>query len=299
MNRHRFAAIWLAMVVFAPATPAGDEAPWPEELTNWVKVGDAPVFEGAGGDAWDQKIRERGWILYDSEKKEYVLWYTGYNDSKSQTKFLGRATSKDGLHWTRDPKNPIFDKGWVEDVCVVRRDGKYHMFAEGEKDNAHQLISDDGISWKELGKLDVRTESAHRSVPARSARRRLGSKTTSGDCSMSEWIAASGWRLRRTARSARPARRSRVFSRTRALRSRGDRDQSSDSARRLLLRVLPRQRRPSRQDLDDLPRPLARSYSLGEMPQEPNPRFRRLKRRAGRRAERPAPLYDASEGIRV
>ena len=161
MPKHRLLAalsFTLALAFVSQASLAKADEPWPEELTNWVKVDEKPVFEGAGGDAWDQKIRERGWILYDSDKKEYVLWYTGYNESKTKTRFLGRATSKDGLQWTRDPKNPIFDKGWVEDVCVVKRDKKYYMFAEGEKDNAHQLISDDGISWTELGKLDVRTE---------------------------------------------------------------------------------------------------------------------------------------------
>lgn len=136
----------------------GDDEPWPEDLTNWVKAAEKPVFEGAGGDAWDRNIRERGWILYDADKKEYVLWYTGYNESKSKTRFLGRATSKNGLDFKRDPGNPIYDKGWVEDVCVVKSGGRYHMFAEGEKDQAHQLISKDGRDFAELGRLDVRTE---------------------------------------------------------------------------------------------------------------------------------------------
>ncbi len=113
-----------------------------------------PVFAGEGGDAWDRKIRERGWILVVDGT--YHLWYTGYNDDRSTSKSLGHATSTDGIQWTRDPANPIHDAGWVEDVCVVREGGEYVMFAEGRGDVAHMLTSPDGVRWTERGPLNVR-----------------------------------------------------------------------------------------------------------------------------------------------
>ena len=127
---------------------------FPRELVNWKPIAANPVFKGEWGNAWDQKIRERGFVLFDNG--QYHLWYTGYNDEKSKLRLLGHATSPDGLAWTRDPANPIVGDHWVEDVFVMKHDGSFVMVAEGEKDVAHQLISKDGVHWTELGKLDVR-----------------------------------------------------------------------------------------------------------------------------------------------
>jgi len=131
-----------------------DLGPFPEAIVNWVPDPANPLFQGAGGDAWDAKIRERGWIAFKDGR--YRLWYTGYNEERAPTRLLGLATSPDGLAWTRHPDNPIFDELWVEDMCVVRQDGHYHMFAEGLNDIAHRLVSEDGLHWTEVGRLDVR-----------------------------------------------------------------------------------------------------------------------------------------------
>lgn len=140
------------VLVVGAAVAQADE--FPKALVEWTPVTTEPVFRGAGDNAWDRKIRERGYILV--EDGTYHLWYTGYNDDRAPTKFLGHATSSDGLRWRRDPGNPLFTKSWVEDVCVVHRDGLYVMFAEGKDDIAHQLTSPDGTHWTDLGKLDVR-----------------------------------------------------------------------------------------------------------------------------------------------
>jgi beta-1,2-mannobiose phosphorylase / 1,2-beta-oligomannan phosphorylase len=153
---------WLvrfAMAAFACAVLAGRgrEAradDFPRALVAWSPIAGNPVFEGAGDQAWDRKIRERGYILV--EEGTYHLWYTGYNDDRSPTRFLGHATSPDGLRWTRDPANPVFTGSWTEDVCVLKRDGRYLMFAEGKNDVAHQLVSTDRVHWSDLGALDVR-----------------------------------------------------------------------------------------------------------------------------------------------
>ncbi len=139
----------------APVPATAQEAPpFPAELTQWVPLTDKPVFSGAGGDAWDQKIRERGWIII--ENGTWHLFYTGYNPEKSPRKFLGHATSPDGLAWTRDPANPLLESSWVEDMCVIHKEDTYYMFAEGENDFAHLLTSTDAHTWQEQGPLDVR-----------------------------------------------------------------------------------------------------------------------------------------------
>ena len=63
---------------------------------------------------------------------------------------------RDGIHWTRDPGNPIFAESWVEDMCVVHQDGTYFMVAEGKNDVAHLLKSTDGRKWTDHGSLDIR-----------------------------------------------------------------------------------------------------------------------------------------------
>ena len=154
MRSRRFPCLLalLTTVLVTIGSARGDE--FPRELVEWVPVVADPVFKGAGDDSWDRKIRERGYILV--EDGTYHLWYTGYNDDRSATKFLGHATSPDGLRWTRDPLNPIFVGSWTEDMCVVRDDGRYVMVAEGKDDIAHQLVSPDRVHWTELGSLDVR-----------------------------------------------------------------------------------------------------------------------------------------------
>jgi beta-1,2-mannobiose phosphorylase / 1,2-beta-oligomannan phosphorylase len=149
-------ALVLVAMLGGPAIGGEDDGKaFPRGLVEWTPIAANPVFQGAGDNAWDRKIRERGYVLV--EDGTYHLWYTGYNEDRARTMSLGHATSPDGLRWTRDPANPIFDRSWVEDVCVVRQGGRLVMFAEGKGDIAHQLISPDGLHWDDLGSLDVRT----------------------------------------------------------------------------------------------------------------------------------------------
>ncbi len=142
-------------VILASIAADGPQEPFPRALVEWKPVQAEPVFKGTGDDAsWDKKIRERGYILFD--RGVYHLWYTGYNDAKSPNRFLGHATSPDGLNWTRDSGGPFVPDSWVEDMCVVKHEGMYWMFAEGKNDIAHLLSSPNGRDWTELGPLDVR-----------------------------------------------------------------------------------------------------------------------------------------------
>jgi hypothetical protein len=148
-----------AVLAYLCATPricvqAYAEEEFPQRLVAWTPVEGNPIFQGAGDNAWDRKIRERGYIL--REQNTFHLWYTGYNDDRSPTKFLGHATSLDGLHWTRDPANPVYSGSWTEDVCVLRHNGRLLMFAEGKNDIAHQLTAPDPTHWSDLGPIDVR-----------------------------------------------------------------------------------------------------------------------------------------------
>jgi len=126
---------------------------FPKQLVSFVPYESNPIFTGTGEDTWDKQIRERGYII--REGNTYHLWYTGYSP-KDVTKFLGYATSEDGIKWTRHKENPIYTANWVEDMFVVESKGKYYMFAEGRGDSAHMLVSSDKIHWEERGILDIR-----------------------------------------------------------------------------------------------------------------------------------------------
>jgi sucrose-6-phosphate hydrolase SacC (GH32 family) len=160
------AAFLSAMVGLGAVSPGPQGAPkarsvesraFPPELVSFGPPSPQPLFAGTGGDTWDRRIRERGWIMRDDGG--WHLWYTGYNDARSDSRFLGYATSKDGLSWTRWPGNPLTTTGWVEDMTVVKRGGTYYMFAEGRDDIAHLLTSTDRVTWTEQGGLDIRQAS--------------------------------------------------------------------------------------------------------------------------------------------
>lgn len=154
MHRPRdFVRIFICGLAIATHAAAIDDPPFPKDLADWSPIAENPVFAGQGGDQWDQKIRERGTILVDDGT--WHLWYTGYNPDRSPLRMLGHATSTDGIHWTRDPE-PAHATSWVEDMCVVKADGRFLMFAEGAGDIAHLLESNDGAHWTDLGRLDIR-----------------------------------------------------------------------------------------------------------------------------------------------
>jgi sucrose-6-phosphate hydrolase SacC (GH32 family) len=141
------------MLLFALCAAAQDRS-FPPELVNFQPYGQNPLFTGAGPGHWDQCIRERGWIM--KEDGLYHMWYTGYVPPESNEKHLGYATSPDGITWTRHEANPIYAEKWVEDMTVVKEGDTYYMFAEGVKDRAHWLVSQDRIHWTSRGVLDIR-----------------------------------------------------------------------------------------------------------------------------------------------
>jgi beta-1,2-mannobiose phosphorylase / 1,2-beta-oligomannan phosphorylase len=139
----------------AHSAPSQDE--FPREIVSFERSTNGPVFTGAGPRHWDAAIRERGWIL--AEEGAYHLWYTGYDGTREGNKSLGYATSKDGLHWTRHPENPIYQENWTEDMMVAKHGDTYYMFAEGRHDHAQLLTSKDRIHWQRIGELNIRLAS--------------------------------------------------------------------------------------------------------------------------------------------
>lgn len=136
------------------ATEAPADREFPGELVHFQPLTTNRIFAGTGRDTWDRSIRERSYIQHDGN--QWKMWYNGYNSDRKPTHFLGLATSEDGLTWKRDSDAPIYDQGWIEDVCVIKEAGQYYLFSEGLNDVAHLLRSADGRHWIEQGDLDIR-----------------------------------------------------------------------------------------------------------------------------------------------
>jgi hypothetical protein len=136
--------------------PASIAEEFPAEIVKFKAYEGNPLFKGTGDPkTWDEKIRERGYILREGSK--YYMWYTGYTKATGDSmKYLGLATSYDGIKWTRYAKNPIHSTLWVEDMCVLKEGKTYYMFAESKDDIAHLLTSTDRIHWKDQGAIDIR-----------------------------------------------------------------------------------------------------------------------------------------------
>lgn len=154
-----YSRIWAAPQDSEPKSSHTDQqAKLPNQLTHW-KAGPAanPIFQGRGGEHWDAKIRERGWIVKTGD--QWRLYYTGYNTSKSaktDLRRVGLATSIDGLNWKRASDTPLIKDQWVEDMCVVQHGDQWIMVAEGQNDIAHSFVSSDGLIWHREGPLDIR-----------------------------------------------------------------------------------------------------------------------------------------------
>lgn len=157
----RNAVLWILVLgILVPCVLVqvgmAQDSVFPKSLQRFDAYARNPVFQGRSGQ-WDAKIRERGWIMRIGER--YMMWYTGYNDAQTPVIMkLGVATSTDGLVWQRHG-DPVYDREWVEDMMVVRHDGRFYMFAEGAGDQSQLLVSDNGFDWKRVGTLDVRLTS--------------------------------------------------------------------------------------------------------------------------------------------
>ena len=46
-------------------------------------------------------------------------------------------------------------------MMVIKHQGKWYMVAEGEQDQAQLLTSNDGVTWKREGTLDVRLKNGN------------------------------------------------------------------------------------------------------------------------------------------
>lgn len=120
----------------------------------WERIGANPVLEPTGG--WERNNVMCPHVLY--ENGTFRMWYSG--GEMYEPDAIGYAESEDGIHWRREPTNPVLRPagGWESDrvtaACIVPRESDYLAFyigfAEGfEKAQIGMARSADGIhNWE-------------------------------------------------------------------------------------------------------------------------------------------------------
>jgi hypothetical protein len=112
-----------------------------------VQNDDKPIINTGGRFQWDNMNAEpTGLIKVGSI---YYCWYNNIDCRSAANRQMGLATSTDLLHWTKDPKNPIFGaKGsrpsdfGIFCPSPMKYNNKYYLFACHFVENcAHSVIN--------------------------------------------------------------------------------------------------------------------------------------------------------------
>jgi beta-1,2-mannobiose phosphorylase / 1,2-beta-oligomannan phosphorylase len=147
----RFSAVFLFAVCTLLAVTAANAQ------TTWFKYEGNPVLKAGSSSAWDGYAVTPGRVLL--EDSVYQMWYSGFGNGKLR---VGRATSLDGVTWTKDARNPVLSEGppssWenvgIRDVYVVHTTAGYKMWYTGDQGTSYPWLygigyasSPDGIAW--------------------------------------------------------------------------------------------------------------------------------------------------------
>lgn len=128
---------------------------------NWTKHNNPVIDVGSQGD-WDSGWLDTPEILKDSNG--YKMYY--YGDTTQQfsaiNSAIGVAYSQDGINWTKDTNNPIFEKGnigewdgsWIESPALHwdNISDEYKMWYNGVDTATWKVqiglaTSSDGVNW--------------------------------------------------------------------------------------------------------------------------------------------------------
>jgi hypothetical protein len=120
----------------------------------WTRESTNPVLDQGGVGAWDEEGVADAKVM-----KIANVYHMFYASDTGSGISIGHATSSDGIDWTKDPANPVFEgsgSGWdswdAQSPGVLRDGSLFHMWYVGDpNDNANEALgyaySADGVTW--------------------------------------------------------------------------------------------------------------------------------------------------------
>lgn len=122
---------------------------------SWSQLA-GPVLERGLPGAWDRSSVALGSVLWNGTF--FMMWYRGTNPTTFASGAVGLATSKDGVSWTKDSRNPVLtataiDQGYIASPYVIRLELTYNMWYTGKNANSTKptsilyATSYDGLKW--------------------------------------------------------------------------------------------------------------------------------------------------------
>ena len=105
-----------------------------EDGLHWIRRRE-PVMEP--DQPWELQAIMCPHVLFDEEEKLYRMWYAAGCNHEPDA--IGYASSRDGIHWEKSQKNPVFipdpshlwEQHKVVAPCVIKEDGWFYMFYVG------------------------------------------------------------------------------------------------------------------------------------------------------------------------
>ena len=124
--------------------------------TQWTKYSGNPVLDLGSSGSWDDAWVSYPIVIHDGT--QFIMYYTGFPIVLTTGAQVGRATSADGINWTREEANPLLTTGsageWDDESVLtgpVIFDGSvYKMWFCGFDGNQYRnglATSSDGIVW--------------------------------------------------------------------------------------------------------------------------------------------------------
>ncbi len=130
----------------------------------WQVYTNNPIVSPGPSGSWDAGAIETMTVVRvgDVYHMYYEGWAKGPNGGGLGAIQIGHATSSDGVHWTKDPANPVlrpgpgndWDKKGVWDPSAIYEDGLFKLWYGGSGsngDNWGYATSTDGTHFVQLG----------------------------------------------------------------------------------------------------------------------------------------------------
>jgi predicted GH43/DUF377 family glycosyl hydrolase len=124
-----------------------------EDLLHWEKVSPRPLLSAHDGEDWEKGTLYKSCVVLGDDGLFYHFYNAKNENAGPWTEETGFATSRDLLHWTRCPGNPVLrlgpDGAWDSKFCsdpwICRFEGLWVMFYFGF-DSGH---AQDGVAFSE------------------------------------------------------------------------------------------------------------------------------------------------------